>query len=86
MVADHDSGLQSECCTEVTGSGRKMGTQADESDAVLPDQHPGHSHWTVSTVVLTSQCPTPCLCMACVNTGKDCGTGSGPLGLEEGVA
>ncbi|MBW2301390.1 MAG: hypothetical protein JRF46_14070 [Deltaproteobacteria bacterium] len=28
--------LQSECCTEVTGSGRKMGTQADESDAGLP--------------------------------------------------
>ena len=24
--------------------------------------------------------------MACVNMGKDCGTGSGPLGLEEGVA
>jgi len=32
MVVDHDSGLQSECCAEVPGSGRQMGLETDESD------------------------------------------------------
>jgi len=60
LVVDHDPGLQSEYCFEVIGSGREMGTQADESDAVLPDQHPGQSHGAISKVVVTRQSRTPC--------------------------
>jgi len=64
LVVDHDPGLQSEYCFEVIGSGREMVTQADESDAVLPDQHPGQSHGAISKVVVTRQSRTPCLCVA----------------------
>jgi hypothetical protein len=80
-VVDHDSGVQSECCTEVIGSGREMGAQADESDAFLPDQHPGQSDRTVSAAFVACQSRTSCLRVAVVNTGQDRRIGACPLGL-----
>jgi len=58
-----------------------MGTQTDESDEVLSDQHPSQGHRTVSTVVVTTQCRTPCLCVVGVDTGKDRRVGSRPVGI-----
>ena len=82
MVVDYDSGLQSECCASVFGSGRQVGTQTDESDAVLSDQHPGQSHWTVAAVVLTAQCRRFYLRVVIVDTGKDRQSGAVFLRIE----
>lgn len=56
--------------------------QADEGDAVLPDQHPRPSYWSVSAVVVTTQFRRPCLWMVSVDTGKDCCIITSPVGID----
>lgn len=82
MVVDHDSGLQSECCAQVPGSGRQMGLETDESDEVLPDLHPSQSNRAVSAIVVAPERWRPCLWVVSVDTGKDCRISAGPIGLE----
>ena len=59
-----------------------MGLETDESDEVLPDQHPCPRNRSVSAIVLATQCRRTGLWLVSVDTRKDCRITAGPVALK----
>ena len=58
-----------------------MGTQADESDEISPDQHPGQGNGEVAAVVVATECGRHCVWVVAPDPRKD--SGFGFIGMKE---
>ena len=81
MVVDHGVGVQFECGAEVLSAGRAVGIQADESDPISPDQHPGQGDGEISAVVVATECGRLSLWVVTSDPCKD--SGAGFIGMKE---
>jgi hypothetical protein len=52
-----------------------VGIQADESDEILPDQHPGQGNGEISAIVVATECGKLCLWVVTSAPCKDSGIG-----------